>query len=120
MDEGLLKELTLPFDCPELRELDIHALRAAFAHLMDQAAEAVHAAGLEQDDCVLERYADLAVPPEGSIHTVEVDMLSDRDLCIRALHERIPPGAPVSLAIVALRLHIIRGAMLDPFGLGPR
>ena len=118
MSPSLLKELTRPFDCPDIRELDLLALRAAFAELMDAAADAAHAAGLEQDDCILERYADVRFQTDGEARTIEVDMLSERNLCIESILARIPRSVPGGVAIVALRLRLLRGGMLDPFGLG--
>jgi hypothetical protein len=142
MSGTIVAELTLPFSCADVAILDIHALRAALAMLMDQAVEAIHAAGLEQDDCLLERFADVRAPPDGPIHTVEVDMLSDPERCIARILEQIGRGAkgsgppspagdregasrglpPLasdarpSIAMVALRVRVLRGEFLDPFG----
>jgi hypothetical protein len=118
MAQSVVSELARAFHCPDVRQLEIHALRAAFAELMDAAAAAVHAAGLELDDCVLERYADIRETLGGEVRIVELDMLSDREACIRSLVTADQETRPTSQSIVGVRLRVIRGDMLDPFGFG--
>lgn len=112
----MLTELSQPFECPDLDALDLAALRTAFSELMDQAAAAAHAAGLEQDDCTLERFAELR-GPGGAAHHVRIEHLSGRDACIHDIRRQwLEASGLTAAAIVAVAIRIQRERRPDPFG----
>jgi len=64
-----------------LDDIDLDELRSGFSHLFDQAAEAVHAAGLDLDDVFVERSLLCRTPCEENL-IVGARFLADRDRLI--------------------------------------
>ncbi len=56
---------------------DMRDLQRAFAALMDRVWTAVQMAGLDGDDCVLERFATVKIADTGEIAEFEVGSLAD-------------------------------------------
>jgi hypothetical protein len=62
---------------------DLPLLREYFADMMEQAAEDVQVMGLEQDDSLLDHFADLRIRGEAGVLTVAVESLSDAEWLLR-------------------------------------
>ena len=113
----VLHEFSMPFDGAELEQVDLRALRAGFAELGDTAAEAVFRDGLDLDDVILERWADVKCDSSAKGRLVRIDWLSDRELCVKDVRRQCLTGGDAGrIAIVALRVRVVRGPVSDPFG----
>jgi len=66
--------------------LDLSELRRRYAELMERAALVVQVDGYEQDDCVLDRLADMRYRGQSHEITVPVDFLSDRRRLFEPFH----------------------------------
>ncbi len=72
---------------------DLRPLRELFARLMDQMAERLQSAGLDQDDCVLDRLATLRLAGStdersDTEHTIVVQSLTDLRLFLKPFYEK--------------------------------
>ncbi len=72
---------------PQHTELEPRVLRAHFAEMMERAAADVQSDGYEQDDSVLERYADMRYRGQSHELTISVEFLNDLDALTAAFHD---------------------------------
>jgi N-methylhydantoinase A len=68
-------------------EIDLMQLRRGFADMMEQAAKDVQNDGYEQDDSILERYADMRYHGQSHELTVPVESLTDVELLTEPFHK---------------------------------
>ena len=90
---------------------ELHGLREQFSELADEAVRAIQSAGLDLDDCVLDRYATLRHRHSTIEHRVAVETLtnwqkiansfSDKEL---GANERASLGD--SILVVAVEMHV--------------
>ncbi|MFH0983057.1 MAG: hypothetical protein V2A79_16180 [Planctomycetota bacterium] len=138
----ILHELTVRFECPDVERADMRALRAAFAGMMDTAAQAIQNDRLDLDDCILEHWADVVVPnPQSTIRNpqsevldpptpvnsgraatvVRVEWLSEHRFFVEGLRHQCAVEAEAGpLALRALRLRVVREPRFDPFLRAPQ
>jgi hypothetical protein len=142
----LVHEFVVPFHCADVQRLDMGALRAAYAGMMDAAAQVGRCHGLEPDDYIAEHWADVrfaadtkerkpghegtktrslkretagddsALGPARKVRTVRVEWLSERRRFADGLRRQCGDEAGAGpLALVALRLRMVREPAFDPF-----
>ncbi len=110
----LIGQVTAPWSGP-LARVDAAALRAAYAALMDRAAERIQPAGYDQDDVILERLILLhdatdAVP---RLWTTPLPLLADAADIVNALNAQrrdlnLPACDPDQVTVSALQIAILR------------
>lgn len=96
----------LSTDTPEL----LDRLRGLFAELMERAALAVQIDGFEQDDCVLDRFADMRYRGQSHEITVPVEFLTDARALVEPFHAAHEarygfrlPDSPVEIVTLRMR-----------------
>lgn len=121
--------ISLPQRRGRRAEVDLTAVRRHFADLMEQAALLVQLEGYEQDDSILERYADMRYRGQSHEITVPVESLTDVRRFVAPFHAEhrrrfgyADESAPVE--VVTLRLRAIVSAPplppLRPSATAPR
>ena len=76
-DRELVASIEEPVAPPLVVGDDLGELRRRFADLMDRVGRAVHLAGLDFDDCVLERWLCFRAGGRDEVNTSAVEFLSD-------------------------------------------
>ncbi|MCP4593228.1 MAG: hypothetical protein GY842_21025 [bacterium] len=109
----ILQEFTAPFQCADVEQVDLRALREAYAEMMDAAAHAVRCHGLEPDDCILEHWADIRT---ANAQSVRIEWLADRARCVASIRRQCAGDVETrQVGITALRLRVIHEPRFDPF-----
>ncbi|MBI4581701.1 MAG: hypothetical protein HY718_18540 [Planctomycetes bacterium] len=89
--------------------VDLHVMREAFVGMMDQAADDVQAVRLEQDDSILDRYAEVSEAEGQGAVMVPVESLSDADWLMSRIQRVVEERwgrRPADDAVEIVSLHL--------------
>ena len=92
---------------------DLRPLRERLAALMDRANHRIQLAGLEPDDCILERSARMRFAGADSELTIAVESLTDRDRLLKPFFDKYlqafeAPDGDCSVEVTAVGVRAVR------------